>query len=1070
MKTGTSHALKALYLTVIFAPSTAFANDGTPDWSNPAVLQVNTVKPYATLFSHRSIESASAFDPGHSENYRLLNGDWKFHWAPKPADRPADFYREDYDVGSWDTIKVPSNWEIEGYGVAIYQNNGMPFGKNEPHIQAEDNPVGSYRRSFDLPRDWSSKNIFLTFDGVNSAFYLWVNGEKVGYSQGSRTPVTFNVTQYLRAGSNDLAVEVYRWCDGSYLEDQDFWRLSGIFRDVYLHARPKTFLRDIRIVTDLDENFIDAALRIDLDMSGVMEGSVEVLLKTAEGKTVYEQKKTTAERIALEQVIKNPLKWTAETPNLYTLYVITKDNRGKVLEVVPQRVGFREVDIVDNVFRINGVPVKLKGVNRHEHDPDTGQVVSRETIIHDITLWKENNINAVRTAHYPNVPLFYELCNEYGIYVMDEANIESHGYGTPYGYGYSTKNNPIANKPIWKESHLNRVERMAARDKNHPSIIMWSLGNEAGIGPNHDATYRLLKEKYPTRPVQYQGEMRRGLPATDIHSKMYGLPGWHSAQDVGATGVVKPSILCEYSHAMGNSNGNLEEYWDLIYAEPTYVGAFVWDWMDQGIRKPVPGAFQHNIGVGPVQSTVLTYGGWVKHKYRHMGNFCMNGLIAADHTPHPGLFAIKAIHQNVTVDAVDLFQGLIRINNRYDYSNLQDFVSGKWALKRNGEPVASGDVNDLDVGPHHSKEIVLDLPKVNPRVGDEYFLDLTFYAKAAYSPLVCEGYELAFTQLPMEHLSRAAETTLASDRDALQWTEDQSRIRFNGPEGFALEVDKTSGYITSYARGGKTLIDQPVKFNFWRVPVDNINAIRRHKMSTDWREALKGARVTRFDLAHSEEGSAVIHVGMDLPHVESKAKLTYTIYSGGVVDIDAALSMPALRPGNNIEQIPFLMYENYVRPRRIGMEFLLPPSMQNIEWYGRGPNPTYIDREFERVGLFSGTVDEQWVDYSRPQENGNKTGVRWVEITDGDGYGLKFSMLSAPLSLGARHYSQETMESSDYSFKMERSSHVHLHIDHIQMGVGGVNSWKLGVLDDYLLTDTDYQYRFRMTPLFTGRE
>jgi beta-galactosidase len=1033
------------------------------DWENPEVIQINTEKPHATMYSYGDLKAAEMFDRANSKNFKLLNGDWKFNWVPKPADRPKEFYKTTFDDSAWKTIPVPSNWEIEGYGTAMYTNVQYPFPKNAPKIPHDDNPVGSYRKTFTLPHNWKGKETIIHFDGVIAAFYLWVNGNKVGYSQGSRTPAEFNITKYLKPGENLIAAEVYRWCDGSYLEDQDFWRFSGIFRDVYLHARTPQYIRDFTVVTDLDKNYDDATLSVGVELNSKKTATVEMILADAQGKKVISKSQTVKGKTTFSVPVQSPMKWTNENPYLYSMFLTLKNSDGNHLEVVPQKVGFREVEIKNNVYMINGVPLKLKGVNRHEVHPDTGQVVDRESMIRDIKLFKENNINAVRTSHYPNAPLFYDLCNEYGIWVMDEANIETHGYSTPYWYNYNTKQNPLANDPAWKESHVNRVARMAARDKNHPSIIMWSLGNEAGIGPNHDATYAYLKKHYPHRPIQYQGEMRKGLPATDIHSKMYSAPGWESKKEKEYTDVVKPSIICEYSHAMGNSNGNLKEYWEHINETPSHVGAFVWDWMDQGVRKPVPEKYKNNIGVGPVKDTVLVYGGWEKHKYNNNGNFCMNGLIAGDWTPHPGLFAIKSVHQYVTADAVSLEQGKVRINNHYDFNNLNDMMTGTWALLRNGKAVANGKLGALDIAAKTSKVVTINIPSITPKSGDEYFLNLAFSANKQYSPLVKVGHELAFSQIRLDHLSREA-VFKGSDTGSLELKESDGQIICKGANDLLVQINK-DGYINKYMYQGKTLISQPAKLDFWRAVIDNENNFKKGKdMPQDWKYALNNSTVSAFKATKTSEGTVSVNVVIDLNKVDSTANIAYTVFPHGDVEVSVNLKMPELEVINNGGR-PYQRYKEFLRPRRIGMEFLLADTMQNIQWYGRGPNASYDDRKFERIGLFSGTVDAQWIDYSRPQENGNKTGVRWVEITDDSGNGLRFNGIKAPLSVGAKNYSDETMENSDYAFQMKRSDHVHVNIDHIQMGVGGVDSWSYGPMKKYLLTNSQYRYRYRIQPI-----
>ena len=970
-------------------------------------------------------------------NFKLLNGDWKFHWSPTPQDRPEDFYEADYDDSEWGTLPVPSNWPIHGYGPLIYLNHPNPFPKDAPRIPHDINEVGSYRTTFTLPQQWDAQTVFLTFDGVNSAFYLWVNGNKVGYNQGSRTPAKFDVTPYLKAGDNQVAVEVYRWCDGSYLENQDFWRMAGIFRDVYLEARNPQHIRDITIVTDIDEQYRDATLEVDVELAKAAKAvaaSVDLSLLDANGTVVANT--TGTGKFAIP--VNNPEKWTAEHPYLYTLLLTLKDAQGKVIEVVPQRLGFRETLIKDGLFYVNGVVVKLKGVNRHDTHPDMGQVVTPETLLRDIRMWKENNINAVRTSHYPNISEFYALCDQYGIWVLGEANIESHAYGN--------RDNYIANSPDWKESHLNRIRRMVERDKNHPSIIIWSLGNEAGIGPNFNAGRELIHTMDPTRPVHYQGG---GVGVeSDFHTRMYAGPDWVGDES-------KPTILCEYSHAMGNSNGNLSEYWyDKIYLNDRYTGAFVWDWMDQGIRRPVPEAFRQNCGKGPVNDTVFVYGGWGDNGLPSDGNFCMNGLIASDWTPRPGLFAIKYIHSNVHMRAIDAAAGKFAIKNWWDFSNVNEKVIGSWVIEEDGEAIYSGVLEELDIPARTEKEIHINLPKLSPKPGAEYFITFQFTAVEKYSPLVEVGHELSFAQfaLPVE----APEiTATASHGGQLSLKESTKEITIKGDQ-FSVSYDKNSGVMAAYTYAGKTFIKRGPELDLWRARTDNDRpAIEKGAYNEAWSTAVAQQAVTSVNASQLPDGSVRIELVAELPTVNSSYTQTTTVYGNGEILVEVHLDKSGLA-------------KKLRGPHRVGTELILAAGLENLEWFGRGPHATYIDRQFERIGIFGGTVDEQWVEYSRPQANSNKTDVRWLSVTDAAGDGLMFSAEGdEPLSVDAKHYSKETMEAADYAFQMERSEEVFLNIDHIQMGVGGNNSWGRTAMPDYLLTKPEYRYAYRIQPITT---
>ncbi|MGJ8652434.1 MAG: glycoside hydrolase family 2 TIM barrel-domain containing protein [Opitutaceae bacterium] len=1001
-----------------------------PDWENPAVLQQGVETPRATFFAYPTVGAAQTMDRENAW-FKLLNGDWKFSWSAKPADRPQDFYQRNYDDADWAMIPVPSNWEREGYSLPLYTNRTYPFPKDAPKIPHEDNPVGSYRHWFELGNT-GDRETFLTFDGVKSAFYVWINGEKIGYSQGSRTAVEFNITKHIKPGKNLVAVEVYRWCDGSYLEDQDFWRLSGIFRDVYLTSRAPTHIRDFTIVTDLDADYRDAVLKVDADIVGG-KGAMDFELLDADGKSVL----TKTMSSTFEAPIKNPRKWSAEDPYLYTALLSLKNAAGQIIEVIPQRVGFREAEVKDGIYQLNGVPIKFKGVNRHEHDPVTGQVVSLENMIRDIKLFKEYNINAVRTSHYPNAPVWYDLCDQYGIYVIDEANIESHDYE-------NKPNNKLANDPVWAESILNRVQRMVARDKNHASIVVWSLGNEAGSGPNFVKALEWIHANDTTRPVQYEGGDKS---VGDFHSRMYAPQNWLSEDG-------RPSILCEYTHAMGNSNGNLKEYWhDNIYKNDTHSGAFVWDWMDQGLLEEVPAKYKKNIGVGPVKETFFAYGGWHEQAYHHDKNFCMNGLLAADWTPHPGLYAIKYVHQNIHTTAVDLDKGLISIRSWYDFSNIQDMATGQWELSKNGEVISRGEVTGLDIPARSEKQVKLDLPKID-HSDAEYMLSVRFFTKQD-QPLLAAGHEIAWDQFK---LTGGYQANSVGSSGKLTVTETDTEAKVVG-EQFSVAFDKATGSLVTYTVSGKSLVIGSAP-DLWRPYTDNDNGMMREgnkKMGgplevNPWRVASKQRKVESFELVEVSPSMVKVSVGVVFPNVKSKATFDYLVHGDGSVDVAVVYDYSEQPKWNR-------------HAHRTGMQWQLAGDLENMQWYGRGPISTYNDRNYERVGIYGGTVDEQWVDYSRPQENGYKTDVRWVTFKDASGNGLSFETLSAPVGVGARHYSDETMETNKYSFEMERSENIFFNIDAHQIGVGGNNSWGATPLDHYKARDEQYKYSFRMRPI-----
>jgi len=718
------------------------------DWENPEIVGRNKELPHVTLMLYPEIKSAIKGEVSSSPFFLSLNGLWKFHWVKKPEERPLDFYQVEFDDSGWRKIPVPSNWQMFGYGIPIYTNIKYPFGKADPpHIPHDNNPVGSYRLRFKVPHTWHGRQVFLHFDGVESAFYLWVNGKKVGYNQGSRTPAEFNITPYLKKNENLLAVEVFRWSDGSYLEDQDFWRLSGIFRDVYLFSTDNLHIRDFWAIADLDENYRDGELKVNVKIVNHGRKSlpvkVEAQLLDSEEKPLIKPitwegriERSSEISLDLKQSVKNPKKWSAEDPNLYTLLLSLKKESGETIEVIPCKVGFRKVEIKGGQLLLNGVPILIKGVNRHEHDPDTGHTISVESMIHDIKLMKRFNINAVRTSHYPNDPKWYDLCDKYGLYLVDEANIESHGIG------YKPEKT-LGNKPEWKKAHMDRTKRMVERDKNHPSVIIWSLGNEGGDGINFEATSAWIHERDPTRPVHYERAEER--PHTDIICPMYPYP--NRVYKYAVKELKRPFIMCEYAHAMGNSVGDLSAYWYLIYRYKHLQGGFIWDWVDQGLRKKVPEKKARPEGIEAKDDRDKDYfwaygGDFGPPDTPSDGNFCMNGLVAPDRFPHPSLYEVRKVYQYIQIEPLDLEEGKVKILNRYDFTNLRDF-EGLWTLKANEMVISRGRLPVLNIPPGKSEEIKIPFEKPSLEPGREYWLDISF---RLYRPTLWakRGHEIAW--------------------------------------------------------------------------------------------------------------------------------------------------------------------------------------------------------------------------------------------------------------------------------------------------------------------------------------
>ena len=1009
----------------------------TPDWENPKIFGINKEMAHNTFMVYPDIPSAMKNSRPISSYFQSLNGFWKFHWVNRPADRPMEFFKPEFSVDHWEKIQVPSNWQLEGYGIPIYLNHPYPFRKNPPYIQHNYNPVGSYRTEFEIPETWDGRQVILHFDGVESAFYLWINGQKVGYSQGSRTPAEFNVTQNLRPGKNILAAEVYRWSDGSYLECQDFWRLSGIFRDVYVYSTPSVHIRDFEVITDLDENYTHAKLKVItkitnysrapqnvqlevsvLDKRGLPLGRDPFIKDTIENFLASEGKK-----ITIETNVQNPAKWSAESPTLYTLLLVLRETDGQILEVVPCRFGFREVEMKKGQLLVNGKPVLLKGVNRHEHDPITGHYVTKESMVQDIKLMKQFNLNAVRTSHYPDTPLWYDLCDEYGIYLIDEANIESHGMG----YRPDTT---LGNNPDWEDAHLDRIIRMVERDKNHPSVIIWSMGNEAGDGVNFEACSAWIHERDAQRPVHYERAGRRAH--VDIVSPMYmrieGLVKYASqAQD-------RPLILCEYAHAMGNSVGNLQDYWDVIEREPLLQGGFIWDWVDQALSKTTSDG-----------RSFFAYGGDFGDNFND-DNFLCNGLIQPDRRPNPHFYEVKKVYSYVSVKPVDLSTGIVSIQNKYDFVSL-DFLDISWEMTEDGKVIQNGPLPKMTLSPRLSQEIRIPFKKPNLKPGAEYLIKIMF--KLSEERLWAnQGYLLAWDQFELLFKTPPSPQPDVQDMPRLKVKESAAACTVTG-DSFQLTIDKENGSIESFVYQGKELVTRPLAPNFWRAPTDNDNGNRMPERQSVWRTAGPGRVVNNIDVQQPHPNEVRIQVDCLLPAGKSDLSIVYIIFGSGDIVVESSF-----KPGMELPNLP-----------RFGMQMGIPGEFNTITWYGRGPHESYWDRKTgAAVGLYSGSVEEQIHPYIRPQEVGNKTDVRWVTLTNENGAGLRVCGLPL-LSISAWPFSTSDLERAEHTFELNRRNFITLNIDFKQMGVGGDNSWGARPHPEYTLPAEPYKYSFRITPL-----
>ena len=1024
------------------------------DWENPAISEINRETPRAYFIPFASVEQAMQNDLWKSPFIQTLNGTWQFNISHKPSDRPFYFFKDDYNTKDWKTIKVPANWEMEGFDVPIYTNIRYPHEATPPTIQKYYNPVGSYKRTFSIPENWTGQDIILHFGAVTSAMYVWVNEQKVGYSEDSKTPAEFNITKYLRKGENSLAVEVYRWCDGSYLEDQDFWRLSGITRDVFLMARNPQHISDFRVLTPLINNYKDGEFKLAVKVVNSATNTPSLTLEAVllDGKTkvaeMNQAVQTTAQPVMVNLAtnIQAAKPWSSENPNLYQLLMTLKDASGKIIEVIRQDIGFRTVEIKNAQLLVNGVAIYLKGVNIHEHNQITGHYQDEATMLKDILLMKSHNINAVRCSHYPEPERWYELCNEYGIFLIDEANIESHGMG----YGEKS----LAKDPIWKDAHLYRTRNMFERDKNQPSVIIWSLGNEAGNGVNFEATYAYLKSVDSSRPVQF--EQAGNGANTDIMCPMYARI--KDMENYAKGKPTKPYIQCEYAHSMGNSTGNLQDYWDMIEKYPVLQGAFIWDWVEQGIlTKDAQGNKFWAYG-GDLGSDTLPTD----------GNFCCNGIINADRTPKPALYEVGKVYQNIGFKAVNLNNGEIEIRNKYSFTNLSEFTFN-WEVVADGKALKSGQIADLDLAPNTSKKIQLDV-KVETQPATEYFLNISAKLKKTKG-ILPSGTKLSYEQFLLP-FSKKAVITSKMNLPSVTLKEEGNMILVEGTD-FKINFSKEEATLKSYQLNGKEMLLAGPVPNFWRAPIDNDFGNELDKRSRVWRKA--GEQKTIKSATVKQVGNeVVVNFNFDLndeqKQVIANYNSDYTVLGSGEVLVNNSFKMLK-------DSLPEII--------RFGMNLVMPREFDQISWLGRGPHESYADRYTSAlVGLYSGEVADQYFPYVRPQENGNKTDVRWLSIANKDGLGLQFIGLPL-LSVSAHHQIMEDFESPDRTdgrgkagLKMIRR-HINdvqprdltsINIDYKQQGVGGDDSWGAWTHDEYRLREKTYNYSFRICPLKPGEK
>lgn len=1052
------------------------------NWENPQVNQINRLPAHTTFYSYERFENAKDNIREQSAWYKSLDGDWKFNWVAKPGEASDEFQKLDFDTSNWDVIDVPSNWEMRGYGTPIYTNSTYPFFSNFPKINHNDNPVGHYIKSFQVDKSWNDKDIILYFGGVSSAFYVWVNGEFVGYSEDTRLPSEFDITKYIKEGNNKIAVKVYRWSDGSYLEAQDHWRMSGIEREVYLQAVPKVRLWDFTIRTELADNYEDALLQIRPEFianltdkfieqvghfgdaplnTTVDDWTLTTQLLDAEENEVGTATKTKLKKYfgefypqrdnvafaMIETEVKSPKKWSADSPYLYTLLFTLKDDTGKAIQYTSTKVGFRELKIDKRGrFLVNGNPVKMIGVNRHDHHYKNGKTVSRADMEADVKLMKQFNFNAVRTAHYPNDPYFYDLCDKYGIYVMDEANLETHGI-----------RGQLSNVPEWSNAFLERGVRMVERDKNHPSIVFWSLGNESGMGPNHAAMAGWIKEMDPTRYIHYEGaqgdatdtrykrnffQHGKGNPTdpkwVDMLSRMYPQP--QELQDLidDTSFDNRPVLMCEYAHAMGNSLGNMQTYWDVIYKNDRALGGYIWDWIDQGLLKKDKNGTEF-----------LAYGGDFGDT-PNSGSFCLNGIIASDRTPKPEIFECKKVNQPVVISEINSLNGEFELLNRHHAIDLSQYDL-VWELSKNGVIVQSANLETLVTQPFQSEKVKIPFNSPRGTSDDEFFINIK--GKLKLETLWANKGFVVFEEqfkLPLQ-LKESEEKNIKLE--ALVVNETSEKVTVNNKLLY-VEMDKNTGLISSYKFNKREFLKSSIKLNFWRPETENDAAYRKAKQQTNERDWLKAGdrfKVEDFVINSEEKGKVIIKVDGIIENPKTALTLVYTILGNGEIQVDYTSDID-----ENAPNIP-----------KIGMQFDVSNQYKDVTYFGKGPQANYQDRQTGAfVGIYKGDANSLNYGYAVPEEYGNRMDTRWIKIQDNTGKGLLIKG-KQPLNFSVLPYSTYNIEEAKHTNVLIERDVLTVNIDLIQMGVGGDNTWSFRAEphEEYLLKPDSYTYSFTLNPI-----
>jgi beta-galactosidase len=1040
---------KITFIIILIAPIfSANAQEKVPYWQNEKINEENREPMHASYFVYENEAAATQNDYRKSSNYLDLNGTWKFKYVDSPADLPAAFEKTTFNDSAWDNFKIPATWDVNGYGYPIYTNTTYDFAKyikiNPPFVPTKYNPTGVYRREITIDKSWEGKDIFLHVGTAKSNLTVWVNGVYVGYGEDGKLPSEFNLNKYVKTGKNSIVMQVMKWSDGSYLECQDFWRMSGITRDTYLVARNKARLNDYEIIPDLDASYLNGTLKISTEFAGITpkdKYTLEVQLK--DGDKIINSKVISAlsEKQTFDFAVNNPKKWSAEIPNLYQVTFLLKDKKGSVIEIINQNVGFRKVEIKGGQLLVNGKAIYIKGVNRHETDPVTGQTVSRQRMEEDIKLMKEFNINAVRMSHYPNDEYFYELCDKYGIYVVDEANIESHGMGYDI-----TKT--LGNKPDWELAHLQRMQRMVERDKNHTSIIIWSMGNEAGNGYNFYRGYLWIKNRDKSRPIQYEratagawdGKDLKYEWNSDIIDPMYSSPNKMEEYILANPNPDRPYIQCEYAHAMGNSMGNFKDYWDIIRKYPNFQGGFIWDMIDQSVYKTQPDG-----------TVVFAYGGDFGPKdVPSDNNFLNNGVFNPERKPNPHAFEMRNVYQNILTSWDNQATTTIKVYNEFSFKDLSN-VSLRWTLILDGKEDAKGTIEDLDISSNQSKTYTLPV-NLEGKEFKEAFINISYFLKQE-EPFLPKGFQIATEQLALKgswkndtKINGVSKITVLKNADNTVFKSDKAAIAF----------DKKTGFITSYTFENQPIVKEGYQLrpNFWRAPNDNDFGANLQNYLVSWKQATENPTLISWTHSVTKDNRVLVKATYNLPQVSAKLELNYEFNSNGELNVKEQL---------NIDKNA----ETRMLPR-FGMEMILQKDFSSISYYGKGPHENYIDRNYSsQVGLYNQTVSEQYYPYIRPQETGNKTEIRWFELSNDK---LKIKVTSDEfLATTALHFLNEDLDDGvqkdqRHAAELKERDLTSLKIDYKQMGVGGIDSWQAWPMKKYLLEDKTYQYQFKITP------